>query len=1287
MTIIDTNKDLSALFLSQVKATPDAVALEDGSISLTYIELNAKVDALANRLRHHGVGRDDLVGVLMGRSADYVISCLAALRAGGAFLVLELAYPPGLLADVLEDARPTVVITHTAHVGQIKTHIPLIILDEQESATDESPLTNGSAKDLPALPADDLERLAFVSYSSGTTGRPKGIANPHRAAVRSYNLRFALSDLKPGDRVACNVFFVWEILRPLLRGATVVTVPDETSYDPVALVELLRSKRITETLMTPTLLATVLARHANFGARCKDLRTVWLNGEVVTTDLARRGLRALPNARLLNVYSASETHEIACGDIREMLDDEAQVVPVGPPLDPEHTYIVDEDGNRVKDGVSGELVIGGGLLARGYLNLPETTEKAFVPDPFHSTPGARMYKTGDTARMLPSGLLEITGRVGSMIKLRGYSVQPGAVEHAIVTHLAVGQCAIVAHGDGLDRQLLAYVVADTEATEDRPALAIDDAGFSPAARRILSAHLAHYMIPTLWVQMDALPTHEVSGKVDLKRLPSPTRSRSPVKAQTNGEKEETDQKITLKDIAKIWAAVLNIPYTTVIQQEHGFFDLGGHSLALVDLITRLTGTYGFPVPLARLAGNPTLEGHLEVVRNARDGHTAAVQADLPRVLETDSVLPAAFQPKSTNIQRLSEADTVLLTGTTGYLGAFLLNTLIETTTAHIICLVRFTDVFKDKNQAGGMARVRSNLLDLGLWNDSMLERIEILPANLSRTRLGLSPDDFDELASRVQVIIHSAATVNLVYPYAAMRGANVIGTREIVRLACQAGATVHHISTNGVLPNSVEGWPEDSMVAINDVPEKLLDGYGQTKWVAEQLILAAGDRGLPARIYRPGTISGHSTSGSSNTYDLLNALIVESLQQGHAPDIDGWYAEMTPADFVSKAILSLADITDTKQRVFHLGEPNPLPTKELFGILAELGYPTKPLSWEDWVTLWNEQRGSISGDNIFTVDILRRGMPTIEALKWVTVLKDPATAPLLAKAGLERPKIDSKLFETYARHFCARGWLPRPPRRQGPSSSIVVTKKGPLAGRVVVVTGASSGIGAAVATALAREGAHVALAARRTDALENLKKKLSASGAKVLVHKTDVTDRSQVESLVRETAEQLGPVDILVSCAGVMYYTMMANVQTDEWERTVDVNCKGLLHCLSSVVPGMLTRGSGHIVAISSDAGRKVFPGLGVYSASKFFVEATLQSLRLETAGKGLRVTSVQPGNTATDLLGMSTDQEAIKQYGEPTGAKVLEPVEVADAIVYALRQPAHVAVNEVLIEPRDEPI
>ncbi|RYP54687.1 hypothetical protein DL769_010308 [Monosporascus sp. CRB-8-3] len=1285
MPAINISKDLSALFLDQAKATPDLVALEDETKSLTYAELDSEVGRLASRLRRYGVGRDALVGVLLERTADYVIACLAALRAGGAFLVLELAYPPTLLGDVIDDAQPKVVITHTAHAGKVKDSIPLIILDETEPSQNGDHSSNGEANGLPPLPSeDDLERLAFVSYSSGTTGKPKGICNPHGAAVRSYNLRFGVNDLRPGDRVACNVFFIWEILRPLLRGATVVTVPDETSYDPVALVGLLRSRRITETLMTPTLLATVLHRHPQLGKRLPELRTLWLNGEVVTTDLARRAMGALPNCRLLNCYSASETHEIACGDIREMFDENASVCPVGPPLDVSHTYVLDERGNKVDVGVSGELFVGGNLLARGYLNLPETTAKAFHTDPFVPSPGARMYATGDTARLLPSGLLEITGRVGAMIKIRGYSVQPPAVEKAIIDHLAVQSCAVVGHGNGLERQLVAYIVPDRDDSRNRTAVVIDEAGYSPVARKALAAHLAHYMIPALWIELDNLPTHEVSGKVDLKRLPSPNaRSKSPT---LNGDAPHRDE-IKLEDIAKLWAGVLSTTPKAIMKQQHDFFDLGGHSLALVNLVTRLTGAYGFPVSVSKLAGQPTLAGHLEVVRAARDGHTAAVQSDLPAVLRADSVLPDDIRPTGAKPCPLNEADTVLLTGATGFLGAFLLSTILETTSANIICLVRFADLATD-NYSAGLARIRKNLLDLGLWDDSIIDRIDVLPANIARKRFGLSHDAFDDLASRIQVIIHAAATVNLVYPYASMQGANVFGTREILRLACQAGATVHHISTNGVLPTSIEGWSEDAMLSVEEVPEKLLDGYGQTKWVAEQLILEAEKRGLPARIYRPGTISGHSTSGSTNTYDLFNALIVESLLLGYAPDIEGWYAEMTPVDFVSKAITTLANHMDNDQRVFHLGDPKPVTTKEVFKYLAELGYPTQPISWDEWVELWNEKRGSNKGgDGSFTVEILSRGMPTVDFLKWVTVLKDPATQPLLSRSGLERPRIDSSLLQIYIRHFCARGWLPKTPRRNQSANSAKVMATGPLAGRVAVVTGASSGIGAAVASALAKEGAHVALAARRTEALESLKSKLAGNTANIIVHKTDVTDRSQVESLMRTAEEKLGPVDILVSCAGVMYYTMMKNVQTEEWDRTVDVNCKGLLHCLSSTVPSMLSRGTGHIVAISSDAGRKVFPGLGVYSASKFFVEATLQSLRLETVGSGLRVTAVQPGNTATELLGMSTDQEAIKKYGEPTGAKVLDPEDVAGAIIYALRQPAHVAVNEVLVEPRDEPI
>nr|OQO27020.1 hypothetical protein B0A51_07095 [Rachicladosporium sp. CCFEE 5018] len=1273
MAILDRKKDLAALFSLQVEATPDAVALEDEKTSYTYAELDKKVNELAVLLQSHGVRRDSLVGVLLPRSADYVIACLAALRSGGAFLVLELAYPPELLADVLEDASPVVVVTYGAEIGKIKQGIPVVSLDELPDLAGVNGTTN-EAKVLSALPEEtDLDRLAFVAYSSGTTGKPKGIANPHQAAVRSYDLRFGLSDLQPGDRVGANVFFVWEIIRPLLRGATVVAIPDEASFDPKALVDLLAAKKITETLMTPTLLTAMLARNSDLGTRLPDLRTLWLNGEVVTTDLAHRGLESLPNVRLLNCYSCCETHEVACGDIRDMLaqlDQEAQYCPVGPPLDPRHVYILDDSGQKLEAGVSGELFVGGRLLARGYINRPETTARAFTADEFDSASGARKYRTGDLARLLPSGLLEITGRVGAMIKLRGYSVVPGKVENAILANLAVRHCAVTAHGEGLDRQLVAYVVRDPNASNERPIVEIDESEHSPNARRALAESLALYMIPALWVELESLPTHDVSGKVNLKRLPAPgTGSSTPKPPQA-----ATRDAIDLDTIAEIWAATLKIS-RSLITPEHSFFDLGGHSLSLADLASRLSRSFGFRVPVARLADPTTLNGHLQTVRAVRDGQIAEVQADLPAALRRDTQLEQDIQPLAgTKIKSIKDAKTVLLTGATGFLGAFLLNDLLESTSAQIICLVRFGDPTGDDVPAG-IARLRKNLIDHGLWRDLIMERVEILPGNLSRKRLGLSPKAFHDLASRTDVIIHAAATVNLVYPYAALRSANVGGTREILRLACLGGATLQYVSTNGVLPPSASGhgWPEDSMLYVDAVPEKISDGYGQTKWAAEQLVLEAGRRGLPVRILRAGTISGHSATGAANAWDLLTALFVESIQLGFAPDVEGWRAEMTPVDFVSKAIVHLSGQTQAKQLVFHLGDPDPVDTKVVFSDLAKLGYPTEPLPWDDWAALWNEKRGSVKGgDGAFTIDILRSGMPSVEFLRDIVVLNNAQTRPF--RAIVERPKVDNILLETYARHWFARGWLSSPPsEQQALGGAAHSARRSILSGKVAVITGASSGIGAATAAALAREGCHVALAARRVDALESVKKRLTVREGKVIARQTDVTKRDQVEALMKAAEAELGPVDILVSVAGVMYFTMMANVKVDQWEQTVDVNCKGLLNCLSSTVPGMLTRGSGHIVAISSDAGRKPFAGLGVYSASKMFVEGTLQALRVETAGKGLRVTSVQPGNVATDLLGMSNDEEALKQYGEPSGAKVLDAEDVANAIVYALKQPEHV--------------
>jgi len=242
-----------------------------------------------------------------------------------------------------------------------------------------------------------------------------------------------------------------------------------------------------------------------------------------------------------------------------------------------------------------------------------------------------------------------------------------------------------------------------------------------------------------------------------------------------------------------------------------------------------------------------------------------------------------------------------------------------------------------------------------------------------------------------------------------------------------------------------------------------------------------------------------------------------------------------------------------------------------------------------------------------------------------------------------------------------------------------------LRGKVAIVTGASSGIGRAIASQLAAEGVKVALAARRADMLVDLKAEIEASGGQALVVATDVVDRDQVKRLVEETEAHLGDVDILVNNAGVMYYTLMKNLHLEEWDRQVDVNIKGVLNGISCVLSKMISRKSGHIVNMSSNAARKGFEGLAVYSGTKFFIEGMCQGMRAELKGSGVRVTNIQPGDVETELIQHTTDKEALSCAADGS-VEALKADDIARAVVFALKQPHYVAINEVLVEPRDDP-
>ena len=997
---------LHELFEEQARRTPDAVALEDKDISLTYGELDDLADKLAAYLRSKDVGADEPVGVYMERRAEYVVACLSAMKAGGAYLVLELAYPPPLLADVMSDAGPRIVLTQERYADRLPAGTETFCLDAGWEARLE---------DLPAVddgPEVGQDNLAFISYSAGTTGKPKGIANPHRAPVLSYLWRFGISDYQPGDRIGCNVFFIWEMLRPLLRGATTVVIPDDVIYDPGALIRFIEEYGITETLITPSLLETVLnSSGPDLGERLSKLKTLWLNGEVVTRTLARRAMEVLPGARLLNVYSCSETHEVAAGDLSELVEnEESTYCAVGVPMDRDHLYLLDEEGEQVPEGEAGELFVGGDCLARGYVGLPEKTEESFPQDPFSPEDGARTYRSGDRARILSDGTLEITGRVDFMVKIRGYSVELGAVEAAIERDLAVKSCVVVSEGEeGEDKRLVAYVVPDPEDEERYSGWSLDPkTGRSKEMRGILQDSLPHYAVPSVFVELEALPIQATSGKVDRSELPSPP---------PRPTRKETDEITRLPDdaprrekealLARAWEDVLRLDE---VGSEDNFFDLGGHSLAAAQLSSQVEQGFGVHVSMPLFMEDPTPGGLLgRIEQLQRDGTAGAVTT--VDDLIADAVLDPEITPQpAEGVPTLRDAGDVFLTGTTGFLGAFLLDALLARTQARVHCLVR--------PRGDTMEAIEANLRRYGLWKPERAERIVPVPGDLGEPLFGLDEGGFDALAREVDLIIHPGAVVNLVYPYSGLKAPNVGGTREILRLACRHGARpVHYVSTNGIFPPDMGLCEED--VDLDGIAGERDDGYGQSKWVAEKLVREAEKRGLPVSVYRPGNVSGHSETGASNPRDLLGAMIVESLRLGCAPEIEDWRMEMTPVDFVAAAMVHIASDPDAYGGTYHLANPEPPLADDVFDLFEEQGSPLERVPYDEWL----QRIDTDPAEENTPGEIVSGAAPEADELRDDNTYGDTNTRRVLDSKGPARPSIDEDLLETYAQYFAERGWI------------------------------------------------------------------------------------------------------------------------------------------------------------------------------------------------------------------------------------------------------------------------
>ncbi|MEU4928630.1 amino acid adenylation domain-containing protein [Streptomyces yokosukanensis] len=960
-----------------------AVAVEHDGRHITYAQLFGAARDLARRLAARRVGRGDLVAVALPRGIDAITAILGVLLSGAAYSPLDPTAPPVRRAELLDNARPALVLTTSAHAADC-TGSDVLALDQSESGPGQ-----------PTAPAPAPDDLAYVLHTSGSTGRPKGVEIDHRALAHFVTGATHRYGLQQPDRVLqfAPLHFdtsVEEIFLTLCAGATLVIRTDDMTDSVPAFLDACARLRIS-ILDLPTAYWHELAYAVSTGAATlpAEVRTVVIGGEAALPERVDRWREAVgTSVRLLNTYGPTEATVVAT--VADLHDPSLAPgdVPIGLPLPGTRAAVVD-----------GELHLLGDNLAVGYRGdrLPDATRFSSLAV---LTGAPRAYRTGDLVRIGDEGQLRYLGRSDTEFKISGHRVHPAEVESALLAHPGVRDAAVA--GQVLDdgtRRLAAYVVPD---------------GPPPSVTAIrdhLRATLPAAMVPSAVEFLDHLPRTS-TGKTDRKALATPA-----LRAQAASPGAEL-----VHTVAAVWQQVLGV---ATVSAQDDVFDLGAQSLQAIQVANRLGTELRRDVKVAWIFQHPTpaqLAAYLEE-------EALPTASGLPASLPADSVLDPDVRPGGGS--RTDRAPhRILLTGATGFVGVHLLAELLTTTGAEVVCPVRAP------SPAGATARVHQ-ALDAHLISlpDAARTRITAVPADLARPRLGLDEELFSELARTCGAIFHNGATVSIMREYATLRAANTESTRTLLRMAAVHSTPLHFVSTLSVAP---------PLTLSPEVPEGFLPphpglrhGYQQSKWAAERLLEQAAERGLPVTVHRLGRIVGPAATGYVNERDFLWSVLRAGIPEGIVPDLfeeEIW----TPVDHVARALVHLC----LGQRrpgaaVFNHAAAAPVRLRDVYDWLEEYGYPLRRLPLPQW-------RAALPRSSEAAQSMLAFFEAT-DATDPTGVTSDDATGPDLRLGRIRAenvvgglhgsditcPPVDRDLVFRYLDHCVTTGTLPAPAGKRG----------------------------------------------------------------------------------------------------------------------------------------------------------------------------------------------------------------------------------------------------------------
>ncbi len=972
--IYNKNATIISEFEKGVLEHPDIVALTFGNTHYTYKELNNVANQLALELSKNGVKQNDIVGILLPRGAEIIISILAILKLGATYMPIEPEYPESRVAFMIENSNASAIIT----IDKLKANIvndANIILIESIKLDKINDTKNIDVVHYP-------DSLAYIMYTSGTTGVPKAVM------IRNYSvINFADSMKRRLDYTAssdnkvlsvttmCFDIFVFEVFPTLIFGLHLVIANEEQQKSPVMLSKLIEDENICKILTTPSRIQ-LLFLDSKYLKCLNILKEMILGGEPFPSSFITE-LPKYTDARILNLYGPTET--TVYSTYKELTHEKE--ITIGKPIENTTIYILDKNKKLLPIGAIGELYIGGLGVAKGYYRNEALTSEKFIVNPYNED--EIIYNTGDLGKWLPNGELLCLGRTDNQIKIRGYRIELGDIESHIEKFPGITK-VVVANKETQDgkQYLCAYYIADTDiSTSD--------------LHKYLVSRLPNYMVPSSYVKMDAFPLTP-NHKINRKLLPTPE------KVFTAEEEYVAPSTKTEKILCEVIEKVLKIDKIGI---NDDIFNYSADSLSIIQIQTLLI-PYGFSFKTQDFYRLRTIKQFAEFLDSGVQNASSEVFED-SSLYEFNNLI--IKHDVNSGIKAINKPEEIgyFLTGVTGYLGIHMLHELLWLTNSDVYCAIR------EKENASVDERIKK------AWNyyfpneKIMEDRVHVVKCDLTKENFGLSENELTELAQNVTCVFNCAANVKYYGDYAKHEAINVTAVKHLVDFCIKYDIHFNQISTTGVsgnylvshsMPNKT--FTENDFYIGQNKDENV---YIHSKFDAEKFIFESKEKGLSYNIFRVGNLTARNSDGvfqkNKDENAFYNILKFIALNKAIPKDMMNQSLEFTPVDLCAEAVVLLSKLRNTDYKIFHVYNENQLTMYELVNMLKKAKIAVNILSTDEF----NKKVVELS-ENESTKDSLKAIVNDLDNKRGLSfmpsvIITNDITNKYLAKLGFTWPHI------------------------------------------------------------------------------------------------------------------------------------------------------------------------------------------------------------------------------------------------------------------------------------------